>query len=272
MPSTHPSPSFIKENTLMKPASARIGTRAYMALIGLGLALSLSGCGVARATQDALAAPELSPISNPGDVINASTISMPGTPQTAFTPGPNSIWSKGRQSLFSDQRAGGVGDILTVQISISDRAQVQNTTSRSRSGSEDAGISAFLGFENELDRVLPNGVTADPLVGMSSSSASNGAGQVNRAETITLTVAAVVTGVLPNGNLIISGRQEVRVNNEVRELLVSGVIRPQDIKADNTIDHTQIAEARISYGGRGDISTVQRPRYGQRLFGIIAPW
>jgi flagellar L-ring protein precursor FlgH len=82
----------------------------------------------------------------------------------------------------------------------------------------------------------------------------------------------VVTDRLPNGNFVIAGRQEVRVNSELRELRIAGVIRPEDISSRNTIDYFKVAEARIAYGGRGTISRVQKPRYGQRLYEFVVPF
>jgi flagellar L-ring protein precursor FlgH len=128
---------------------------------------------------------------------------------------------------------------------------------------------ALAGLEGNL---VGAGVSLDPAVGFDSTTSSNGTGSVNRQEKVNLTIAAVITDRLPNGNLVIGGSQEVRINNELRELLVSGVIRPEDVAADNTIEHTKIAEARISYGGRGDISQMQRDKYGKLLYDQVAPF
>ena len=184
----------------------------------------------------------------------------------------NSLWRPGAKAFFRDQRAARVGDILTVNVQISDNANVANTTSRSRSASEDADITNLFGLENQLTKVFDDGIVPAATLGLGSSSSLDGEGTVNRAETINLTVAALIIQVLPNGNLVIQGRQEVRVNFEVRELTVAGIVRPEDISAANTISHTQIAEARISYGGRGQITDMQQPRYGQQLVDIIAPF
>ena len=185
---------------------------------------------------------------------------------------PNSLWRSGSRAFFRDQRAARVGDILTVLINVADSAKVNNTTKRSRANSENAGMNNLFGYESYLDKVFPNAVDNTSLADLDSTSASEGQGSVDRKETIDLTVAAVVTQVLPNGNLVIAGRQQVRVNYEVRDLLVSGIVRPEDISNTNTIQHTQIAEARISYGGEGQISDVQQARYGQQLFDIIMPF
>jgi flagellar L-ring protein FlgH len=238
--------------------------------ISAGLAaLLLGGCA---GLSDAIGSPQLTPISNPAKVAGANRISMPLPAPSTERASANSLWRTGARSFFGDQRAAVIGDILTVNIEIADSAQVNNSTQRSRTSSEESGIQALLGFEANLQKVLPGAPSLDPAIGFDSSSASNGSGSVNRQESVSLTVAAVIVDKLPNGNLVIGGSQEVRINNELRELLVSGVIRPEDIAADNTIDHTKIAEARISYGGRGDISQVQRDKYGTRVYQQITPF
>jgi flagellar L-ring protein precursor FlgH len=194
---------------------------------------------------------------------------MPLPAPRAEVSAPNSLWRTGATSFFGDQRAREIGDILTVNIEIADSAQLNNSTQRSRSTAEESGIQALLGLEGNL---VGEGTSLDPAIGFDSTSSSAGNGSVNRQESVNLTVAAVITDRLPNGNLVIGGSQEVRINNELRELLISGVIRPEDIASDNTIEHTKIAEARISYGGRGDISQVQRDRYGKRIYDKIAPF
>lgn len=161
-------------------------------------------------------------------------------------PAPSaSLFRAGAGTLFHDQRASRVGDILTIEINIADKANFSNTTARSRSGSENVGIGALLGLES----IIPG--SPGSAVDASSKSQSGGQGSTTRSETINMTMAAIVTDVLPNGNLVIRGRQEMRVNYDLRELIVTGIVRPQDVGRTNTIAHSQIAEARISYGGRG---------------------
>ncbi|MEL7030409.1 MAG: flagellar basal body L-ring protein FlgH [Pseudomonadota bacterium] len=241
--------------------------------IALGcLTLTLSACGHARAIKDIGRAPDMAPIENPAVLHDNKSVQMPMPAAERYQYEPNSLWRTGARAFFKDQRARRVGDILTVEINITDRAQLNNTTSRSRSNDEDSNLTSFLGFEGRLSGVLPDGVNPSSLTDFGSASSSTGAGSVNRQETVALTVAAVVTQVLPNGNFVIAGRQEVRVNFEVRELIITGVVRPEDIANSNTIQHTQIAEARISYGGRGQITAVQQPRYGQQFYDIIFPF
>ena len=157
-------------------------------------------------------------------------------------------------------------------VEIRDSAEISNTTTRSRTAAEMAATPNFLGFESDLDKILPSAVDPLSLVNITSSGTSEGSGSVNRDESIDLSIAAIVTQLLPNGNLVIAGRQEIRVNYELRELQVAGIIRPEDIASTNTIEFNQIAEARIAYGGRGQISDLQQPRYGQQVFDIIWPF
>ena len=247
-------------------------------ILFIACALSLSACSAVDRIGNIGKAPDLAPIES-DDIIPQNR--SPEKQAVAYTPQPavmnnvnksNSLWKTGNKMFFKDQRASQVGDILTVNITINDEATIDNKTTRSRSNSDDADLSNFLGLESHLDTVLPAEVSPSSLVSMGSTTSNTGSGSVDRKEEISLTVAAVVTQVLPNGNLIIQGRQEVRVNFEVRELTVLGAIRPEDISSTNTIEHTQIAEARISYGGRGQITDVQQPRYGAQLFDILFPF
>lgn len=183
-----------------------------------------------------------------------------------------SLWSGGRGSLLGDRRASLTGDILTVVIEIDDSASISNSTSRSRSGSETSAAPELLGIPQVVDRFLPGDASLANAADISSSSNNSGQGSVSRNESLELKVAATVTDVLENGVLRIQGSQEVRVNFEIRELLVTGYVRPEDISRRNEITYDKIAAARISYGGRGQISDVQQPRYGQQIADIILPF
>lgn len=183
-----------------------------------------------------------------------------------------SLWRSGPTSLFGDRRARTVGDILTVVIEIDDEAAISNSTARSRTGSESSSVPALLGLPSVADVILPSGVGLDPAISLDSSSTSNGNGTVQREEEITLRVAATVVGVLPNGHLAIRGSQEIRVNFELRDLQVAGVVRPEDISRKNEITYDKIADARVAYGGRGQISDLQQPRYGQQVIDVIWPF
>ena len=183
-----------------------------------------------------------------------------------------SLWQSGPRSLFGDRRARAIGDIMTVVIEIQDEAEITNTTSRSRTGSDEVTVGAFFGLTGIADTLLPGGNVLNPGVEAEGSSTSNGNGQITREETITLRLAATVLSVLPNGHLQIRGSQEVRVNHELRDLQIAGIVRPEDISRKNVITYDKIADARISYGGRGQISDFQQPRYGQQIVDLISPF
>jgi len=183
-----------------------------------------------------------------------------------------SLWQSGPTSLFGDRRAARLGDILTVIIDIDDEAQLQNTTSRSRSSGENLAIAELLGLNTLLESQIFGEGNLDPALGISSSSTTDGTGTVRRNETVMLRIAATVVEVLPNGHLVVRGTQEVRVNYELRDLQVAGIIRPEDISRQNTISYDKMAGARILYGGRGQISDAQQPRYGQQIIEILAPF
>lgn len=236
-----------------------------------GLALMTSACGISDRLSQVGKTPSLSAIQDPTTQPGYRPVQMPmPEPQPAHY-NPNSLWKSGNRAFFEDQRAKQVGDILTVVVTISDQAQFDNETERTREGSESTGAGGVVGtLINNL--ALPGSSSADNLASVDSSSSYKGTGTVDRQETLSTNVAAVVTQVLPNGNLVVEGRQEVRVNYEVRELVVAGIIRPEDIASDNTIASEKIAEARIGYGGRGQITDVQQPRYGSQVLDIALPF
>lgn len=199
----------------------------------------------------------------------------PGLPRSTPDDTPfqrASLWSGGKQSLLGDRRAARRGDIMTVVIEIDEEAQISNSTSRSRDGSESLAVPDLFGIPQRLNRSLPEGASLNRAVGLNSTGRSSGNGSVSRSEELTLRVAATVMQVLPNGVLEIQGSQEVRVNFELRELLVSGFVRPEDISRQNEITYDKIAAARISYGGRGQITDVQQPRIGQQVLDAVLPF
>ena len=184
----------------------------------------------------------------------------------------SSLWTAQRSSLLGDHRAQRSGDILTVVVEIDDQAQFSDTTGRSRSGSENMGMPSLFGIPQRLDAVMPAGASSASLVSTSSSSTFNGNGSVARNEKVTLRLAVTIVEELPNGVLRIEGQQEVRVNNELRQLLISGYVRPDDISRQNEITYDKIAQAQISYGGRGLLTDAQQPRYGQQLVDQLIPF
>ncbi|MDB5634202.1 MAG: flgH [Tardiphaga sp.] len=214
--------------------------------------------------------PALTAIENPVAQPGYKPVQMPMPKPEVASYNANSLWRSGSRAFFKDQRAHQIGDILTVTVNFTDKANIANETQRSRTSSENSGITDFIGAKtitNPATSVLPGRIlTAD------GTSSSDGKGSVARQENLQTSVAAVVTQLLPNGNLVVEGKQEIRVNYEIRELIVAGIVRPEDIQSDNTIDSAKIAQARIAYGGRGQITDVQQPRYGQQVMDVLLPF
>lgn len=228
-------------------------------------ASTLAGCGAAERLSRVGEPPSLSPVMSPTQRKDYRPVSMPMPTPQILEPAANSLWRPGARAFFKDQRAKQVGDVMTVVVNIqNEKAQLSAETKRTRASGENAEVTNFLGI---------GAVTsANPAITASGDSSFTGSGSVDRSESVNIRLAAIVLQILPNGNLAVAGRQEVRVNGDLRELQVAGVIRPEDIRSDNTISWDKIAEARISYGGRGTITDVQQPRYGQQIFDIVFPF
>jgi flagellar L-ring protein precursor FlgH len=225
---------------------------------------SLGGCFAMDRIENIGKPPKLEPVGNPAG--SELVQNIPAQPPVSHA--GNSLWQPGAKSFFQDPRASHVGDVITVNVSVADTAKIQNSTARSRANTEDANLTNFFGLEG----IIPPGIDPANLINMGSNMSNTGTGSVNRSESINLTLAALVAQVLPNGNLVISGHQQMRVNGELRDLQVSGIVRNQDITSANTVNLAQIAEARISYGGRGTVSDVQTPRYGSEFIDSLMPW
>ncbi len=244
-----------------------VALRVLMSVSALAL---LAGCTAVDRIKEIGDPPQLAPIQSPAARPDYQPVALPmppaGGPQAL-----SSLWQPNAHSFFHDPRANRVGDILTVNVSIADAAKISNTTSRSRTNSDDANMTNFFGLETKIPSIL-SGSNPDSLVKMGSDTSNVGAGSVDRSESVNVTLATLVSQVLPNGNLVIDGHQQVRVNNELRDLQLTGIVRTEDITNDNTVDLSQIAEARVSYGGRGTVSDVQQPRYGSQLLDILMPF
>lgn len=238
----------------------------------LGLTLLLAGCGNLARLSEVGRPPSMTPITDPTSDPKYRPVSMPMPRPESMPQNADSLWRAGSRAFFKDERAAQVGDIVTVLVNITDAADLENASSETRNGSESMGVPNLLGLEGSLPKLLSHAVNPNSLVNATSAGAAGGTGSIKRNETVTLRVAGVITQVLPNGNLVVAARQEVRVNSELRELEVSGVIRPQDIASDNTVSHDRMAEARISYGGRGQLTDVQTPRYGQQVLDLLLPF
>ncbi len=234
-------------------------------------ALALAGCNGTPIGRP----PDMSKIgtsqNEASDILTAqrAAIAVPPVQPARYSYQQASLWGTGPENLLGDRRAQNLGDLLTVLIEIDEEAEFRNSTQRTRSGSENVNVGTFLGLDSirpsELEGLTPN-------IELESSSNFRGNGTTRRNEKLTLRIAATVVDVLPNGHLVIQGDQEVRLNNELRDLRIVGIVQPRDISRHNVIEYDRIAGARISYGGRGQITTAQQPRWGQQVVDTVAPF
>src|SRR4029079_11840411 len=193
----------------------------------LAMAAFASGCSSIDRLSQIGEKPKLTEIENPTTQPGYKPVQMPMPKPEQASYNANSVCRTGSRAFFRDQRAARVGDIMTVTVNITDKANIANETQRSRTNKEDSGITNFIGAQTitQANKILPGRIlTAD------STASSDGKGSVNRQEALQTNVAAVVTQVLPNGNLVVEGKQEIRVNFEIRELIVAGIVRPEDIQ------------------------------------------
>lgn len=210
----------------------------------------------------------------------AQDVSYPKDRSGRFYPNANrsasseatSLWTSSPKSLFGDRRASQLGDILTVMIEIDDEAEISNSANQDRQSTENFGLAAFFGLPQILNRQMPEGATTTPAIDVSRGSNVTGNGSIKREEKMTLRLAAQVVGVMPNGYLELAGQQQIMVNNEVRHLKVSGLVRTQDISRLNIITYDKIADARIYYGGKGQVSNTVKVPSGSRLLQKIVPF
>jgi flagellar L-ring protein precursor FlgH len=240
-------------------------------VLALLLPALLASCGSLQRLSEVGKPPAMTPTSDPTKDPAWRPLTMPMPAAQLAAPQANALWRPGSRAFFKDQRAAQVGDIVTVVISTTDSADVEDGTTTTRTSTEGMGMPNMFGFETQIPKIL-SGANASSLVSTSSTNSNVGAAALKRNETVALRLAGVITQVLPNGNLVVSASQELRVNSELRQLEVTGVVRPQDIASDNTVMHDRMAEARISYGGRGQETDVQTPRWGQQILDILMPF
>lgn len=235
---------------------------------------ALSACNTLQRLSEVGQEPRTSRIDNPVMANNYQPVSMPMPAPLPPSTSANSLWRPGARAFFKDQRASRIGDILTVAVDYADEKADFNATSETSRDANERTDTVFnlLGFAGQLGKILPDAVDPTALGNFGSDSYLKGEGNTTRTDTMKANIAAVITQILPNGNLVIQGRQEYRVNYEMRELTVRGVIRPEDITVDNTIPSEKIAEARITYGGRGNVSDMTHMRWGQEIYEILFPF
>lgn len=239
----------------------------------IAMSIGLSACGSLDRISNIGKAPAMSPLVTKETEMSTQPVALPMPAERVANRTANSLWSDTqRTTFFEDQRANEIGDILTVVIELSEDAEIENETTRERTTQENANLAQLMGLQTELSKFLPDEVDPNNLANFGSTTNYEGTGEIEREESVNVRVAAMVSQALPNGNLIIHGRQELLVNFEKRVIQIDGVIRPEDISVGNTINYDQIAQARIVYGGEGQITDVQQPRYGTQLYDIIFPF
>ncbi|HXY99729.1 MAG TPA: flagellar basal body L-ring protein FlgH [Stellaceae bacterium] len=243
--------------------------RLARCLAPLLTAALLSGCNAWSRISQIGETPPMTTIEDPRQQPGYKPVSMPMPTPVVSERRPSSLWQTGSRAFFKDQRANQPGDILTVVISFDNKAQFDNNTQGQRTTQEQDGVSSLFGLSNLINHLGPG---TNNVANINGTTNNQAVAEIKREEQVTLNVAAMVTQVLPNGDLVVVGHQEMRVNFEVRDLQVAGVVRPQDISSTNTVSLDKLAEARVSYGGRGQITNIQQPRYGEQLLDIIAPF
>ena len=241
----------------------------YSALAGLMFwAVVLGGCagGVPK-----MGPPVQSPASSYGP---GQSVGLPPQPAAALrSPANGSLWHDDAAlvSLFADQKARDVGDIITIKIIESSKASNKASTDTDRSSSLSASVDAFFNAEKRFPADQPFFNPFSKVAG-GISSEFEGAGTTNRSGDLDAYITALVTGVLPNGNLVVTGSREVLVNNENQIIQLTGVVRPRDINADNLVLSTYVADARIAYSGSGVVDDRQRPGWLTNVLMTVWPF
>lgn len=246
-----------------------ISGRGARAAALLCLPAWLAGCGALGRLSEVGRPPAMTRSADPTRAADWRPLTMPMPAKQQRPNEPDALWRAGSRAFFKDQRASQVGDVVTIVVNLNDAATFNDDTTATRASSESGGMPNFFGLESLLPKTI---VDPSKLLSLSSGNSNVGTGQIKRSEAMTVSLAGVVTQVLPNGNLVVVARQEVEVNSELRVLRVSGVIRPQDIASDNTVQDDRLAEARIEYGGRGELTDVQSPRWGQQVMDDVLPF
>ncbi len=235
------------------------------------LLVLLGGCTNLTRLSEIGGPPGMSPTADPTRAPGWRPLTMPMPRPRTARPAPDALWRPGSRAFFRDQRAAGVGDLVTVVVNINSTADLKNNTTATRASTQSVGMPNVLGLETQLPHMFA-GLNPASALYTTSASGNTGTAELKRSEGVSLQLAGVVTQVLPNGNLVISGSQEVRVGGELRRLSVSGVARPEDIDSNNTISLDRMAEARLSYGGRGQLTDVQTPPWGQQILNFLMPF
>ena len=237
------------------------------------LCILMAGCYSAHRLENLGDKPALTPIKDPRKVDSYHPVTMPTPAPQQHERRVNSLWQSGATGFFKDQRAKNVGDILTIDVNIAnDMLEFESKTTRKRENKQAANLAKFFGYEAKLGNIFPDEVDPSSLIDYANTPEFSGDGKTTRKEKMAFKIAATIVQILPNGNYVVSGRQEIRANFENRELLITGIVRPADITSVNSVSYDKIAEARISYGGRGQITDYQQPPIGTQILDHVMPF
>lgn len=192
-------------------------------------------------------------------------------PRAAADYSNGSIWQAASGSVTDDLKARRRGDIITIVISETASASKEAKTGTSRDSTMSAGIPNLLGLENS-NFMKNNFSDLAKIINASNSSKFSGSGSTSRQENLKATITARVIDVQSNGNLMIEGRRNIKVNEEDQIIVLEGTVRPRDIAPDNTVNSIYVADARINYSGRGIISDRQSPGWLMNILDKIWPF
>lgn len=239
----------------------------------IAFALMLCGCDLPQRLSSIGEAPQLSHIQDPTRLKGYQPITMPmpygqDTIPSGKTP---SLWQTGAQAFFKDQRAYKIGDIITVKVHIDQDESIEMTPTINRQNQGIATYNSMFGLEKAAANAF--GAASTPnVLNVTSNPQLTGSAKYEVKDKMTFQIAATVVQILPNGNMVVDGRQEMRLVNEVREVMIKGIVRREDISASNTINSEKVSELRISYGGRGDLSDMQSFPWGQQIANKLLPF
>lgn len=237
------------------------------------LVVTLSGCNLAERLSQVGEPPEMSQIQNPALVSDYRPVTMPMPAPEAPSQNSNSLWQTGSRAFFKDQRASRVGDILTVTAKIQHQSKLDTKVEAEREVKQTVGSLAHLfGYESKLHKIFPRAVDKNALINYNFKPEMKTKGTTQYDSVLDFKMAASIIEVLPNGNLVIQGRQEVRDRGELAVINLKGIVRREDISSSNTIDYTKIAEARISRTTEGNVSDLNSTPWGVETINKLSPF
>lgn len=267
----HSNFESLREKITQKSQARNLTTLSHLSIAILSSCM-LSGCNLATKLSNVGDPPDMSQIQDPTLVSSYRPVSMPMPTPEPERHSVNSLWQTGSRAFFKDQRANRVGDVITVIVDLNTKSKIDSTHTYNRTSKNQSNVNNFFGYESKFKNIFPSAVNPASLIDMTSNPNQTGTGKFERKDELDLKIGATIVQILPNGNLVIQGRQEILIQKDLRIVEVKGIIRREDIASNNTIPYSKIAEARIAYGGRGDVSDSYSVPWGQQVLNKILPW